>query len=179
MLLPNRVALNHFCVPLSVAEADAGWRERRERDASRQKQLESPRARWSPTRIGRVGRTGGRKGESARVHTLPRLQSPPASRPADASLRGSGSQRGGVAGQDADSGIVPCARLSLQLCALARSARRSPLSQELAPPRKSCAEKVPEDKRARAIRCAQGSFVKGPLREAMLCEALGPGPHVA
>lgn len=125
MLLPSRVALNHFCVPLSGAEADAGWRESRERDASRQKQLESPRARWSPTRTGRTGRTGGRKGESARVHTLPRLQSPPAPRPADASLRGSGSQRGGVVGQDADSGIVPCARLSLQLCALARSARRS------------------------------------------------------
>lgn len=95
------------------------------------------------------------------------------SRPADASLGGSGRQRGGVAGLYADSEIVPCARLSRQRCAQARSACPSPRRPKTsAAPKKLCRE-VPEDRRARSTRGREGSFVKGPLREAVFRERCG------
>lgn len=132
---------NHFCVPLSGAEEDAVLRESRDRDSSPQKQLESPGARWSLAGLERAGRTGGRRSGSAKAHTLPRLRNPPASWPADASIRGRGSQRGGIVGQDSDSGIVRCARLSRRLCALARSARPRPRRPGTsATPKKLCRE---------------------------------------
>lgn len=147
----------------------------RERVDSPQKQLEAPGARWSPPGLEALRAPAG-GGAGARGHTQSELQGPPVSRPADASLGGSGRQRGGVAGLDADSEIVPCARLSRQRCAQARSACPSPRRPRTsAAPEKLCRE-VPEDRRARSTRGGEGCFVKGPLREAVLRERCGQDP---
>lgn len=109
----------------------------RERDASRQKLLEAPGAPWSPAG---VGAWGAQAGGGAGTHTL-QVTRPGASEPADTSPRGSSRQRGGVAGLDADSGIVPCARPSYRLSELARSAcpsSRGPGTS--ATPKKLCRE---------------------------------------
>nr|XP_044623570.1 uncharacterized protein LOC123284724 [Equus asinus] len=50
---------------------------------------------------------------------------------------------------------------------------RARAAQGQAPPRKSCAEKVPKDRTARTTRGGEGSFLKGPLQEAVLGEPSG------
>lgn len=93
--------------------------------ASRQKRLEAPARRGGRPGLGALGAPAGGRAR-ARGHTYSGLLGPPAYRPAIMPLRGSGRQRGGVTGLDADSGIVPCVGPLRRLYALARSACWSP-----------------------------------------------------
>ena len=164
----------HFGVSLSGADANAGWRESREKYASGQKPLEALGARRSPARVGRAGRTGRRPGgythsSGYEAHQRPGQRT--------VSLRGSGRQRGRCRGTRHRFRVRPL---------------RASLAPELRPGQVRVPEPArPRDERhpekvvrrkfqrikARATRGGEGSFVKGPLREAVLGEPSGQDPQ--
>lgn len=159
---------------LSGADANAGWRESREKYASGQKPLEAQGARRSPARVRRAGLTGRRPGgythsSGYEAHRRPGQRT--------VSLRGSGRQRGRCRGTRHRFRVRPL---------------RAYLAPELRPGQVRVPEPArPRDERhpekvvrrkfqrikARAARGGEGSFVKGPLREVVLGEPSGQDPQ--
>lgn len=166
------------CLLVTPGYGSGPWVEgKRERAASRQKRLEAPGAQRWPAGVGRAGRTGRRRAGSARARRLGLAR--PTGVPARervpswewwAEGRCPGTGRGF---RDRPLCGFSCAGATPRPGPRAEPVR----SRDERHPEKSCAEKVPEDRRARAPRVREGSFVEGPLREAVPGEPSSQDPQ--
>lgn len=150
------------CLLVTPGYGSGPWVEgERERAASRQKRLEAPGAQRWPAGVGRAGRTGRRRAGSARARRLGLAR--PTGVPARervpswewwAEGRCPGTGRGF---RDRPLCGFSCAGATPRPGPRAEPVR----SRDERHPEKSCAEKVPEDRRARAPRVREGSLSKG------------------